>query len=512
MFILKIILLKTEKIVPHYYDTMLAEYIKNPGQRGLWLDALADKKFNYEMISYDTISEKKKLAFHEVDLSKAAIYSGEDVYMTYKLYKDQQESEYMSDAISSHAQRQEKKDILRTMELPLLRVLSNMETTGIKIDRDILKGIGLRLEREISELEKQIHDLAGREFNIKSPKQVGEILFDELWLPSSKKTKTGYSVNAEVLDWLKGQYPIAEKIVRYRHYSKLQSTYIQGLLDVATDDDRVHTSYNQIVTSTGRLSSNSPNLQNIPSGDDIAGEIRTAFIPDETDDFLMAFDYSQVEVRLLAIMSQDKNLLDAFKQWKDIHQVTGEYIFGNKEITSTQRKFAKAVNFWVIYGISPFWLSKMIDISQKEAKVYIDAFYELYPKVREFFDETIRACKQHWYVETLFGRRRYISSINDANKMLQKWAEREAINMPIQGTSADIIKLAMIEIAKMLEGWWYKSTMLLQVHDELVFNIKPDEKLDLQEKIPYIMENILKNTPITLKVDGEIWKNWKQTK
>lgn len=498
--------------MPHYYDTMLAEYIKNPGQRGLWLDALASSKYNYEMISYDTISEKKKLAFHEVDLSKAAIYSGEDVYMTYKLYKDQQESEYMSDAISSHAQRQEKKDILRTMELPLLRVLSDMETTGIKIDRDILKGIGLRLEREISELEKQIHDLAGREFNIKSPKQVGEILFDELWLPSSKKTKTGYSVNAEVLDGLKSQYPIAEKIVKYRHYSKLQSTYVQWLLDVATDDDRVHTSYNQIVTSTGRLSSNNPNLQNIPGWDDIAGEIRTAFIPDNNEDFLMAYDYSQVEVRLLAIMSGDENLLDAFKQGRDIHQVTWEYIFGTTQISSTQRKFAKAVNFWVIYWISPFWLSKMIDISQKDAKRYIDAFYELYPKVREFFDTTISECKKNWYVETLFWRRRYISSINDSNKMIQKWAEREAMNMPIQGTSADIIKLAMIKIDTMLKKEKYKSTMLLQVHDELIFNVLVEEKEELQIKIPAIMENILQNTAITLKVDGAIGKNWKETK
>jgi len=249
-----------------YYDTMLAEYIKNPGQRWLGLDALANSKYNYEMISYDTISDKKKLSFEEVDLEKAAIYSGEDVYITYKLYKDQQEAEYMSDSISTHAQRKEKKDVLRNIELPLLKVISDMEMRGIKIDRDILKWIWLRLEQALEILEKEIHDVAGREFNIKSPKQVWEILFWELWLPSSKKTKTWYSVNAEVLDGLKSQYPIAEKIVTYRHYSKLQSTYVEWLLEVATDDDRIHTSYNQIVTSTGRLSSNNPNLQNIPAG------------------------------------------------------------------------------------------------------------------------------------------------------------------------------------------------------------------------------------------------------
>lgn len=485
----------------YYYDTMLAEYIKNPGQRGLWLDALADSKFNYEMISYNDISEKKKLSFQEVDLQKAAVYSWEDVYMTYKLYKEQQADPYITNS-----------SILESMELPLMKVLSDMEQTGIKIDRDILKWIWLRLEQAIWELQKEIHDLAEQEFNIKSPKQVGEILFEKLWLPSSKKTKTGYSVNAEVLAGLKSQYPIAEKIVKYRHYCKLQSTYIEWLLDVTTDDDRIHTSYNQIVTSTGRLSSNSPNLQNIPTGDDIAGEIRTAFIPDSPDDFLMAFDYSQVEVRLLAIMSWDENLLDAFKQGKDIHQVTWEFIFKTKDITSTQRKFAKAINFGVIYGISPFGLSKMIDVSQKDAKIYIDGFYENYPKVRDFFDDIILGCKRKSYVETMFARRRYIPSINDANKMIQKWAEREAINMPIQWTSADIIKLAMIQIAKMLEQGNYKSTMLLQVHDELVFNIKPDEKDDLEKKIPHIMENILKETPIQLKVDGAIGKNWKETK
>ena len=496
----------------HYYDTMLAEYIKNPGQRWLGLDALANSKYNYEMISYDEISDKKKLSFEEVDLDKAAIYSGEDVYITYKLFKDQQEAEYMADSISTHTQRKEKKDVLRNIELPLLKVLSDMEMKGIKIDRDILKWIWLRLEQAINELEKEIHSLGEREFNIKSPKQVWEVLFGELWLPSWKKTKTWYSVNAEVLDWLKAQYPIAEKIVKYRHYSKLQSTYVEWLLDVATNDDRIHTSYNQIVTSTGRLSSNNPNLQNIPGWDDIAGEIRTAFIADSKNDFLMAYDYSQVEVRLLAIMSGDENLLNAFKQGRDIHQVTWEYIFGTKEITSTQRKFAKAVNFGVIYGISPFWLSKMIDISQKDAKTYIDAFYELYPKVREYFDSIILSCKQNWYVETMFGRRRYIPSINDNNKMIQKWAEREAMNMPIQGTSADIIKLAMIEIDTLLKKWNYKSTMLLQVHDELIFNIVPEEKEELQSKIPAIMETILENAPIVLKVDGATWKNWKETK
>lgn len=494
-----------------YYDTMLAEYIKNPGQRWLGLDSLAERKYNYEMISYSDITEKKKLRFDEVDLEKAADYSWEDVYITYKLYKEQLEHDYIESSLATKGERENKKDILREIELPLMEVLSDMEMTGIKIDRDILKGIGMRLESAIAELESQIHSLAWEEFNIKSPKQVGEILFEKLSLPSAKKTKTGYSVNAEVLEGLKGKHEIAEKIITYRHYSKLLSTYIEGLLDVASDEDRIHTSYNQTIASTGRLSSVNPNLQNIPTGDDIAGEIRSAFIPD-SDSTLVAFDYSQVEVRLLAIMSGDKNLLNAFKEGRDIHQVTGEFIFWTHDISGTQRRFAKAVNFWVIYGISPFGLSKMIDVPQSESKKYIDAFYENYPKVREFFDETIHACKKNWYVETLFGRKRYIPWINDQNKMIQQGAAREAINMPIQGTSADIIKIAMIRIADKLKSWNYKSKMLLQVHDELVFNIHNSEKEELEKIIREIMESILPDAPIELKVDKGEGQNWKQAK
>ncbi len=495
-----------------YYDTLLAEYIKNPGQRWLGLDAIAKREMSYEMISYSDITDKKKLEFREVDLERAAKYSWEDVYITYKLFKEQEEKEYMQSATMTQQERKDKKDILRDIELPLMQVLSKMEMTGIKIDRDILKGIWMRLEQAVWELQREIHWLAGEEFNIKSPKQVGEILFVKLWYPTGKKTKTGYSVNAEVLDGLKGEYPIAEKIVTYRHYSKLLSTYIEWLLEVASQEDRVHTSYNQTIASTGRLSSTNPNLQNIPTGDDIAGEIRTAFVPDTSSDELIAFDYSQVEVRLLAVMSEDTNLLNAFKQGRDIHQVTAEFIFWKKDISWKQRQFAKAVNFWVIYGISPFGLTKMIDVSQKQAKSYIDAFYNNYPKVREFYDSIILGCKRNGHVETIFGRKRYIPSINDQNKMIQSGAEREAINMPIQWTSADIIKIAMIRIQKMLDEWNYESTMLLQVHDELVFNIKPKEKKELIIKIPEIMENILPNSPIDLKVDMWIWKNWKQTK
>ncbi len=493
------------------YDTLLWEYVKNPGRRWLKLDTLAESYFEYQMISYDDISQKKKLNFKEVDLKNAAVYSGEDVYITHMLYQKQK-----SDWI--HAD-----DILTEMELPLIEAISTMELTGVKVDRDTLKWIGLRLENATRDLEKEIHDIAGEEFNIKSPKQVWQILFEKLDLPKWKKTKTGYSVSADVLNDLAVQFPIAEKIVTYRHYSKLLWTYIEGLLKIATDDDMIHTSYNQAVTSTGRLSSTNPNLQNIPTWSWIAGEIRSAFTAHNPGDKLVAFDYSQVEVRILAMMSGDQNLLNAFRDWLDIHQRTAEFIFDKKDISWTERKIAKAVNFWVIYGISPFWLSKNINISQKDAKVYIDWFYANYPGVRDFFDTTITGCEETGYVQTLFGRKRYIPSINDKNKMIKKWAEREAINMPIQWTSADIIKIAMLEIHNLLKS--YKSKMIMQVHDELVFNVVPEEFDDLMKLIPEIMESILvkfKNKIvykdildvdfIPLKVDAGIGDNWRQAK
>lgn len=481
-----------------FYDTLLREYIQNPGQRWLWLDALAENFFDYQMKSYKEITNNNKLSFQDVDLTEASIYSGEDVYMTNRIYQ-KQKSYYPN-------------KIFEDIEMPLMQVLAQMELSWVSIDRDKLKGIGALLEKQSQETQKEIYAIAGQEFNISSPKQVGEILFEKMWIPATKKTKTWYSVSADVLEWLAKKHPIAQLIIDYRHYTKLLSTYVDGLLDMVGDDDRVHTTYNQAVTSTGRLSSTNPNLQNIPTGDGIAGEIREAFIPYVEEDFIVAFDYSQVEVRLLAIMSGDENLLQAFKDGRDIHQVTWEFIFGKKDISGTMRKFAKAVNFWVIYGISPFWLTQMIDVTQKEAKKYIDTFYESYPWVQAFFEKTIRDCEKTGYVETMFGRKRFISGINDRNAIMRKAAEREAINMPIQWTSADIIKIAMIRISDMLSQWNYTSKMIMQVHDELVFNMVPEEKDFLKDTIQDIMQTILPDAPIPLEVDIGEWKNWKQAK
>lgn len=483
-----------------FYDTLLWEYIQSPWARWLSLDKLALRDFNYEMISYDTISQKKKLRFDEVDLIDAADYSCEDVYITHKLFAQQEKN------------KTTQIPILNKIETPLMEVLKDMEITWVKIDRNKIKGIWLLIERELEVLEKHIYDEVWEEFNINSPKQVWEILFEKLQLPKWKKTKTWYSVSAEVLWDLAHDYPIAQKIVDFRHYSKLLSTYVYWLLEIADENDFLHTSYNAAVTTTGRLSSTNPNLQNIPSSVGIAGEIRDGFVSRFEKWKIMASDYSQVEVRLLAIMSWDENLLQAFKDNKDIHHTTAEFLFPSQTLTSDHRKIAKAVNFWVIYGISAFGLSKMINISMKDAKIYIDKFYESYPKVKEFFDTMIANCEQNWYVETLYGRRRYIPWINDKNAIIKNAAKREAMNMPIQWTSADIIKLSMIEIHKYLHAEKLQSKLIMQVHDELVFDVFPWEEKILWEKVTKIMENILQDTPIILKTDTVFWETWKEAK
>ncbi len=483
-----------------YYDTLLWEYIQNPWVRWLSLDKLALKNMNYEMISYDVISDKKKLNFKDVELIAAADYSCEDVYITHQLFKDQEKKKIPESKL------------LQDIEFPVLQVIKLMEIDGVKIDRNKLKGIWLLLTNEISTLEKQIHTDADIEFNIKSPKQVGEVLFEKLKLPKWKKTKTWYSVSADVLWELSHEFPIAQKIVDYRHYSKLQSTYIDWLLDIADENDFVHTSYNSAVTTTWRLSSTNPNLQNIPSSAWIAWEIRDAFVSRFDWWKIMASDYSQVEVRLLAIMSDDENLLQAFKDNKDIHHRTAEFLFPNETITWDKRKIAKAVNFWVIYWISSFGLSKMIWINMKDAKTYIDAFYNSYPKVKIFFDKLVSDCETKWYVETMYWRKRFIPGINDINAIIKNAAKREAMNMPIQGTSADIIKIAMIRIADYISENKLKSLLIMQVHDELVFDVFLWEEDTLSQNLQKIMENILIDKEIVLKSDVLIWDTWKETK
>ena len=483
-----------------FYDTLLWEYIKNPWERWLSLDNLSLRDFEYSMISYNEVTEKKQLNFKDVKLLKAAIYSGEDVYITNLLFKKhQKENTY-------------KNIVLNEIEIPLIQVLKDMEIDWVFIESEKLKWIWILLDEEISTTKKSIFNEIWEEFNINSPKQVWEILFGKLALPKWKKTKTWSSVWAEVLWNLAHDYPIAQKILDYRHYTKIKSTYIDWLLELLDNCNLIHTTYNTFITSTWRLSSTKPNLQNIPISNWIAWEIRDAFISRWPKWRIMAFDYSQVEVRMLAIMSDDKNLIDAFNSWSDIHHKTAEFIFWKWKITNNERKIAKAVNFWVIYWISAFWLSKMIWIWVKESKIYIDKFFESYPNVKIFLEKIIKGAEENNYVETLFWRRRYIKWINDRNRLIKAWAEREAINMPIQWTSADIIKIAMIKIHNFLKKNKLKSKMIIQVHDELVFDIFNWEEKILKKEIQNIMENILKNKPIKLSVD--IWegKSWREAK
>jgi len=481
-----------------FYDTLIWEYIKKPWNRNLSLDKIAQNDLNYEMISYKDITNKWKNNFKDVDLITASKYSWEDVIITNKIYKKHLELNL------------DNEKIINEIELPLMEVLVNMEIDWVKVDKDKLFDIWELLKKEIKRLEEDIFIISDEEFNINSPKQVWEILFNKLALPKGKKTKTWYSVNAEVLWELSHEFEIAQMIVDYRHYSKLLSTYVEWLSKLLDSNWLLHTSYNQTVTTTGRLSSTNPNLQNIPSSHWIAWEIRSAFVSRFEWWKIIAIDYSQVEVRILAILSKDGNLLNSFKNNEDIHHKTAEFIFPWETITSNERKIAKAVNFWVIYWISWFWLSKMIGKSLKESKEYIDKFFESYPKVRSFLDETIKKCEETWYVETIFGRKRYIPWINDSNKMIKSSAEREAINMPIQWTSADIIKLAMIKVAEYLKEKKLKTKMIMQVHDELVFDTYPWEEEIIKTEITNIMENIIYNEEIKLKSDIWVGKNWRK--
>ena len=477
-----------------FYDTMLAEYVQNPWVRGLSLEKLADRKLWYEMLSFDDLVKKQKLNhFWEVDLELASKYSGEDVYITYQLFCEQELSDIEN-------------KILNEIDLPFIEILKNMEITGVKICRDRLKELWIIFENEADKFEKLIYEISQEEFNINSPKQVWGILFDKLELPKWKKTKTGWSVSADVLENLAREFPIAEFIIKYRHFTKLNSTFVNWLLDLLDENDLLHTSYNQAITATGRLSSTNPNLQNIPSSSWIAWEIRSAFVSRFDEWKIMAIDYSQVELRLLAIMSGDENLLEVFKNNWDIHSKTAELIW------TTDRKIAKAVNFGVIYWISWFWLSKMIDITVSDANLYIKKFFESYPKVRIFLDETIKRCEETGSVETLFWRKRYIKWITDRNKMIKSGAEREAINMPIQWTNADIIKIAMIKIGNYFKKNNLKSKLIMQVHDEVVFDIYPWEEEIIEKEVTKIMENVLIWKEITLKADCEIGNNWKEAK
>lgn len=411
-------------------------------------------------------------------------------------------------------QEHEQDDLYASIEIPVARVLALMEINGIKVEASTLSSLQKEFAQELSELEKKIFAEAGEEFNLNSPKQLGNILFEKLNLPPIKKTKTGYSTSVDVLNQLKGKNPIIAHILAYRQISKIQSTYVNGLLDVIQQDGRVHTRYLQTLTATGRLSSVDPNLQNIPTRTEEGKQIRKAFVPSEPDGYIFSCDYSQIELRVLAQVSGDEQMQEAFKTGYDIHAHTAMKIFALNspdEVTPLMRRRAKAVNFGIVYGISDYGLSKNLNISRKQAKEFIDNYFKQYPKISEYMDKAVQFAREHGYAETIMHRRRYLPDIHAKNYNVRSFAERTAINSPIQGSAADIIKIAMINMQHKLDELKLRTKMVVQVHDELIFDVPKDELEIVAKIVPQVMQSAVK-LDIPLVADTGYGHNWFEAK
>ena len=403
-------------------------------------------------------------------------------------------------------------DLYRDMEMPLSFVLFRMETEGIAASAEALAEYSAELDKSIKELEKKIYDAAGEEFNINSPKQLGVILFEKMGIPGAKKTKTGYSTAADVLEKLAAEYPFVNDILEYRTYAKLKSTYADGLAGYIAGDGRIHTSFNQTVTATGRLSSTEPNLQNIPMRYELGRRIRRVFLPREGYIFADA-DYSQIELRILASMSGDAELIAAYRSEEDIHRITASKVFHVPfdEVTDLQRRNAKAVNFGIVYGISSFGLSQDLSISREEAKTYIEEYFATYPGVKAFLDSAKENAKKDGYSVTMYGRRRPIPELKSSNFMQRQFGERVAMNAPVQGTAADIIKIAMIKVYNRLEREGLKSKLLLQIHDELLVETALEEKDAVLDILREEMQGAA-DLPVMLTVEAHTGKDWYEAK
>ena len=492
------------KVSSPIYDTMVAHYLINPDMRHN-LDTLSESYLNYSPISIESLIGKKgknQISMRDVSIDKITDYASEDADITLQL-KSIFDKEIEVNNLSK---------IFYDIEIPMINVLSEMETEGIKIDTSYLEKLDKEFEEDLEKLKKEIFKKSGEEFNLNSPKQLGEILFDKLKLVSKpKKTKTGqYSTSEEVLSSLANDHKIIEDILEWRSLDKLQNTYVKSLPnEVSSLTNRVHSSFNQTVTTTGRLSSNNPNLQNIPIRTANGQKIRRAFIPRGSDYILMAADYSQIELRVIASMSNEKNMIDAFVNNQDIHTMTASKIYNvdPENVTREQRGNAKTVNFGIIYGVSAFGLSQQTDLNRSESKVMIDNYFLNYPGLKKYMSDQIDFARNNGYVETIMGRRRYLQNINSQNNMLRSSSERNAINAPIQGSAADIIKIAMININSELKKQSLKSKMLLQVHDELVFDVHKSEKDQIKDIVKTTMESAVK-LKVPLKIDLEFGKNW----
>lgn len=486
------------------YDTMLAHYLIEPeGKHSM--DWLAQQYLNYKPVSIESLIGKKgknQGNMRDVEVDEVVAYAAEDADITLKL------KQKFDPIIKANGLEK----LLHEVESPLISVLAEMEFEGVKIDTASLAELSTILDEESKEIEKRVYELAGVRFNLASPKQLGDVLFEKLKLdPKAKKTKTGqYATGEEVLSKLAGEHEIAQAILDYRQMVKLKSTYVDALPTMINPKTgRVHTTYNQFVAATGRLSSINPNLQNIPIRTARGREIRKAFVPRDEQHVLLAADYSQIELRIMAAFSKDESMIEAFKNGRDIHATTAAKIFQVplEEVTSDMRRKAKTANFGIIYGISAFGLSQRLNISRTEAKDIIDAYFKEFPAVKSYMDDCIEKARKNEYVETILGRRRYLRDINSRNATMRGFAERNAINAPIQGSAADLIKVAMIQVHHWMKKEKLQSKMILQVHDELVFDAHKDEVELLKREIPKLMSNAVR-IAVPLEVETGIGGNW----
>lgn len=484
-----------------YFDTMLASYVIDPDEKH-GMDALSQKFLNYTPIPISELIGEKKDAtkIFEADLQLLSDYACEDADITFRLYKK----------LEKEIKEADLEKLAYDVEFPLVDVLNKMERTGVRIDKVALGKFSKELQLLLDEYTRHIFNLANTEFNINSPKQLQKILFEDLGLKPTKKTKTGYSTNAQALEDLKGEHEIIETILNYRQVAKLKSTYSDALPDLVNPaTGMIHTTYNQTVASTGRLSSLNPNLQNIPIRTAMGKEIRKAFVAKDENHVLFSADYSQIELRIMASICEDENLIKAFVDGQDIHRSTAAKVFmvPEEEVTADMRRKAKEVNFGILYGIGPFGLKTRLGITQMHAKEIIDTYFATFSKVKDFIDDSIKNAQEKGYAETLLGRRRFLKNINSKNRAVRQFEERVATNMPIQGTAADMIKLAMIDIHNELIKLKVKTKMVLQVHDELIFDMHKDEVDELKPMIISKMENAF-SLKVPLVVDFGIGNNW----
>jgi len=487
------------------FDTMIAHYLINPDMRHN-MDVLSETYLKYSPKSIETLIGKKgknQQSMRDVPLEAIKEYAAEDADITFQL----------KGIFSPILDKAETKKLFEEIEIPLIPVLAAMEMEGINLDVGFLKSMTVDMQKEINEFEQKIYEAAGEKFNLASPKQLGDVLFDKLKIGGSKqkKTKTGqYATGEEVLSYLANDNPIVAAILDWRQMVKLQSTYIEALPNqVDSKTKRVHTDYMQTVAATGRLSSNNPNLQNIPIRTERGRLIRKAFIARDENYSLLSADYSQIELRIIAALSGEDNMIKAFQNNEDIHKSTAAKVFNVplEEVTKEQRSNAKTVNFGIIYGVSAFGLSNQTSLSRSESAALIDAYYKTYPKLKSYMTEQVDFARNYGYVQTVLGRRRYLKDINSANAIVRSGAERNAVNAPIQGSAADIIKIAMINIYKKLSSENWKSKMLLQVHDELVFDVHHSELDKIKPMIKHEMENAFK-LDVPLEVEIGVGKNW----